>query len=186
MDDKRIIDLYWKRDETALSETKIKYGTYCRNVAYNILRSTEDTDECENDTYLAAWSAIPPARPDPLRAFLGRITRNIAVKRLRAQGALKRGGGDVLLPFEELSECVPDGEGMESIIDKRELAATIDAFLLSLRPADRKAFVMRYWYSNDVKDIAKALHSGESRVKMMLKRTREKLRAYLAERGIII
>ncbi len=186
MDDRKIIELYWSRDEKALSETKMKYGSYCRAVAYNILRSSEDAEECENDTYVAAWSVIPPNKPDPLRAFLGKITRNIAVKRLTRYNTAKRGGRETVLPLAELAECVPDGEDMDSVINSRELAAIIDSFLLTLKVKDRKAFVMRYWYSSDVKDIAKALHSGESSVKMMLKRTREKLRVYLVERGAVI
>lgn len=186
MDDSMIVELYWQRDPSALTETKTKYGAFCRAVAYNILRSDEDAEECENDTYLAAWRAIPPSRPEKLRPFLGRITRNIAVKRLDQKTADKRGGGQAPTLFDELSECLPDGDGLESVIEMRELADALNSFLRSLRENERKMFVLRYWYSFSIAEIAKKCACGESKVKMSLKRTRDKLKKYLYQSGVIV
>ena len=93
MDDKTIVDLYWQRDERAICETRDKYGRYCYAIAYGILHSAPDAEECENDTYLDAWNAIPPHKPSLLKTFLGKITRRISLDRLKGQTADKRGGG---------------------------------------------------------------------------------------------
>lgn len=109
MNDAGIIDLYWQRSERAIPETENAYGPYCHTVAYNLLRNAEDAEESVNDTWLAAWNAMPPERPNSLKAFLGRITRNISVTRLRRSGSQKRGGGEASLAIDELSECLPGG-----------------------------------------------------------------------------
>lgn len=186
MDDSMIVELYWSRDASALTETKKKYGAFCRSIAYNILRSSEDAEECENDTYLAAWNAIPPSKPEKLRPFIGRIARNISVKRLEHRNADKRGGGEAALAIDELAECIPGGDGLDSVLEMRELAETLNGFLLSLKESDRVIFVQRYWYCRTVSEIAKSRGFGESKVKMTLKRTREKLKKHLYENGVIL
>ena len=123
MEDSAIIDLYWAREERALSETDTKYGGYCRSIAHNILRNREDTEECVSDTWLHAWNAMPPQRPSILSSFLGRITRNLSFDRCRRQNAEKRGGGALPLALDELSECVPAPGRVEHALEERELSA---------------------------------------------------------------
>ena len=132
MEDSAIIDLYWAREERALSETDTKYGGYCRSIAHNILRNREDTEECVSDTWLHAWNAMPPQRPSILSSFLGRITRNLSFDRCRRQNAEKRGGGALPLALDELSECVPAPGRVEHALEERELAEAIDRFLRTL------------------------------------------------------
>ena len=128
MEDMRIIELYWQRDEGALALTRRKYGAYCHAIAWQILHSREDADECENDTYLRAWNAMPPDRPQGLRAYLGAITRRLSLVRWRERQAAKRGGGEVALSLEELGECSPGGEQPDDCLDEAALAECISAF----------------------------------------------------------
>ena len=121
MEDSVIIDLYWAREERALSETDTKYGGYCRSIAHNILRNREDTEECVSDTWLHAWNAMPPQRPSILSSFLGRITRNLSFDRCRRQNAEKRGGGSLPLALDELSECVPAPGRVEQALEARRI-----------------------------------------------------------------
>ena len=121
MEDSAIIDLYWAREERALSETDAKYGGYCRSIAHNILKNREDSEECVSDTWLHAWNAMPPQRPSILSSFLGRITRNLSFDRCRRQNAEKRGGGSLPLALDELSECVPAPGRVEQALEAREL-----------------------------------------------------------------
>ena len=185
MDDNEIIDLYFARSEQAISETDSKYGTYCRAIAYHILENHDDSSECVNDTYFRVWNAIPPQRPTGFRAFLGRITRNLALGRYRANRAQKRGGGCVEVALEELREaavCLPPDEA----VDEAELARLIDVFLDTLAPQARVFFVRRYWYLDSVKEIAAAYHVGVSAVKMSLLRSRNALKARLEEEGVTV
>ncbi len=182
MDDKAIVDLYWERSETAISETQTKYGKYCRYIAYNILNSAEDAEECENDTYLRAWETIPPKRPDCLRAFLGKICRNLALDRYDYKKAAKR--SDVTdNVLRELNDCVPDGG---SVSEDYILKEAINGFLGSLPTRMRIIFMRRYWYLCSVKDIALSLGMSESNVKVTLLRARNRLKAYLEKEGIQI
>lgn len=135
MDDDGIIGLYWRRSEEAVLETAVRYGSRCRRVAYNILGNGEDVEECVNDTYLRAWNAIPPARPQQLGAWLCRITRNLALNRLAERRADKRGGGETILALEELADCVSGAEGPP--YDEDEVAKAINTFLQHARPRDR-------------------------------------------------
>ena len=139
MEDSAIIDLYWAREERALSETDAKYGGYCRSIAHNILKNREDSEECVSDTWLHAWNAMPPQRPSILSSFLGRITRNLSFDRCRRQNAEKRGGGLLPLALDELSECVPAPGRVEQALEARELAEAIDRFLRTL-PSASAAF----------------------------------------------
>ena len=181
MKDKEIIDLYWARDEAAIRESEISYGAYCGKVADNILHSERDSEECVNDTWLRAWNALPPERPNRLRLFFARITRNLALDRLRRKQSLKAGGGQVAVCLDELSEIIGDEEAFPERLALREL---IEQFLESLSAKQREMFMLRYWYIQPVSEIAERYQVSEGAVKMTLQRVREKMRAYLIEEGI--
>ena len=182
MDDKTIIQHYWDRDETALTETDEKYGRFCSSIADNILKNREDTKECLNDTYLKTWNTIPTQRPEIFPAFLGKIVRNLAVDRYRMSGSEKRGGGQTEAVLEELDECLPD-RSAEIECEVSELSIALDEFLETLPEKKRKILVLRYWYTESVQDIASELHMSESNVSATLNRLRKKLQSYLTERG---
>ena len=186
MDDLQIIDLYWARSESAVAETSRQYGPYFRSIAYGILRSEEDSEECVNDTWLRAWDAMPPHRPASLRAFLGRITRNLSLNRLKALSAEKRGGSQVTLAVEELGESIPAPGGVERTVEDRELAELFDRFLSQLGPEARRIFVRRYWYLSPIGEIAAEYGMSESKVKMSLLRSRGKLKKLLEKEGITL
>ena len=179
MTDQELVNLYWQRAESAIPETEAVYGSYCHTIAYNLLRNREDAEESVNDTWLAAWNAMPPARPGSLRAFLGKLTRNISVTRLRRRGSLKRGGGVVSVALEELSECLPGGFDLERFVETRELRRCIDRFLAKLPERERAIFVGRYFYVLTVEELAERLRMKSATVKTVLYRTREKLRKEL-------
>lgn len=149
-----------------------------------ILRSREDSEECVNDTYVGAWNAIPPHRPNSLSAFLGKLTRRISLKRLRSQNAEKRGGGEYALALDELGECIPDRESVEKKVEEKRVAECISAFLRTLPATERKVFVQRYFYLRSVKEIAHSFTFSQSKVKSMLHRTRGKLKENLRKEGI--
>ncbi len=185
MEDKQIIDLYFRRDENAVTRTQEKYGGYCYRIAANILARHEDAEECVSDTWLRAWNAIPPARPDPLRLFLGKITRNLSLQRWRASRAKKRGGGEAALAYEELSDCLPGGAEPEKIVETRALAEAVNAFLAALPGEERTIFLARYWFFAPLREIAKRTVKSESAVKSSLFRTRKKLREHLEREGLL-
>lgn len=184
MEDHEIIRLYWDRDETAIRATDEKYGAYCTAIARNILASREDAEECVSDTWLRAWNAMPPQRPNILSAFLGRITRNLSFNRCRFHTAQKRHGGELPLILEELEECVSGGETPEEALDRKALTQAIERFLDTLPPVKRSIFVDRYWYARSVSEIARRRHMTENHVSVTLSRLRQKLRRHLMERGI--
>ena len=186
MDDRQIIALYNERSEAALSETAKKYGRYCRSIAYNILSNEEDCEECVNDTWLKAWEAIPPQCPDSLPAFLGRITRNLALNRYKHNTREKRGGGQTPLVLEELADCIPGGSNAETAAEEALLVDVLNRFLEGLPVQKRKIFLRRYWYMSSVKEIAADFGLSESNVKMTLLRTRSKLKQTLEKEGIIL
>ena len=185
MEDTEIIDLYWARDQRAIHETSGKYGGFLTCIAWNILRSHGDAEECVNDTYLRAWNAIPPARPSAFRAWLGRIVRNLSLDRWKQSRTARRGDGmEVLLG--ELEDCVPAPHGVEQHLEDREIAALISAFLRELPWERRTIFLRRYWYGQDIGEIAADLRCGQGKVKSSLFRTRKALRAYLEREGIVL
>lgn len=184
MQDEEIVSLYFAREERAIAETKTKYGRYCYSIAYTILKNREDAEECENDTYLGAWNAIPPHRPSVLSSFLGKITRRIAIKRLESEHAEKRGGGTYPIALSELGDMAEDLPTADEETENERISEVIDAFLRTLPREEREIFVLRYWYFDSVKEIAAYFDCGESRVKMTLLRTREKLRKRLQEEEI--
>ncbi len=186
MDDKQILDLYWTRSETAISETTKKYGRYCHVIAYNILHNAEDSEECVSETWLKAWNSMPPHRPGRLSAFLGKITRNLSLNRYRQCNAEKRGRGQVTLALDELRECIPAANPVEQIVDKMVLTDILNCFLASLGVEARNVFMRRYWYLCSVREIAEELHIGESKVKMILLRSRNELKVLLEKEGIVL
>ena len=186
MDDTRIIDLYWARSEEAIRETDLKYGPYCRTIAWNILQDREDSEECVNDTWLQAWNAMPPKKPSLLKAFLGKITRNLALDKYRFYHTQKRGGQETDLALEELKDCIPHPTTTEQAIDDLALTQALDRFLAGLKPETRKLFLRRYWYASPIRDIARDYGMSESKVKTTLFRTREKLRVFLEQEGITL
>ncbi len=185
MDDTEIIDLYWTRSESAISETAKKYGSYCRSIAFRILHNDQDSEECVNDTWLGAWRSMPPERPAVLAAFLGRLTRNQALNRYKADHAEKRGGGEVALALEELRECVPTGNDVEQALDDATLSEALNRFLASLPKEQRVIFVRRYWHLHTIQEIASGCGASVSKVKMSLLRSRQGLRDYLQKEGFL-
>ena len=184
MDDNEIMDLYFDRSETAISQTAAKYGSYCYRIAFNILSNKEDSEESVNDTYLAAWNNMPPRRPNALSAFLGKLTRYISLDRWKARNAYKRGGGEVALSLDELEECLPGGENPEQAFSKKELLRCVNSFLEALTETERKVFVCRYWYLDTTQIIADRFGFSQSKVTAMLHRIRGKLRKRLEREGL--
>ena len=176
MEDKHIVELYWQRAERAIAETHTKYGRYCHYIAFNILSSNEDAEEVVNDTYLKVWNRIPPDRPDPLKPYVGMISRQLALNVYNARQTEKRGGG-ISLAILELEECIPDSSN--DIANSVALSDALNRFIEKLPTKTRRIFVCRYWYADPISVIAKDFSMKESAVAMLLMRTRQKLRAYL-------
>ena len=185
MEDGQILDLYWARSESAIAETAAKYGGYCYTIAIHILTNNEDAEESVNDTYLAAWNAIPPRRPKLLAPFLGRITRNLAIDRLRTRNRDKRGGGEAALALEELEEVVGGSESPESAALQKELADSINRFLDQLPRTERRVFLLRYWYVEPIADIAEKTGFSPSKVTSMLHRIRGNLKKQLIKEELL-
>ncbi len=182
MEDHDIIALYFDRNENAIRETAQKYGAYCGSIALNILSSAEDTEECLNDTWLRAWNSIPPHRPNVLRVFLGKITRNLALDRYKARNAEKRAGGEFAMSLDELKECV----GAEDERDSAVIGESISRFLRGQSKETRGVFVCRYFYCDSIADIARRFGMSEGKVKTLLFRTRAKLKIHLEGEGITV
>ena len=172
--DTEIIDLYFSRDEAALEHTAKNYGAYCTSVAMNILNDPSDAEECVNDTYLRAWHSIPPQRPTVLRLFLGKITRNLAIDKYRANKSRRR---EFEVALEEIAEFLPAREE-----DDGNLLVLLTDFLSTLPVEERDLFVLRYYHGHSVARLAKAFRVRPNSLSARLYRTREKLRAYLTER----
>lgn len=186
MDDKSIVDLFWQRNEQAISNTAEKYEPYLRSIAFHILGDPSDAEECVNDTYNAAWNSIPPHKPAVLSTYLGKITRRICLKVLRSRSAQKRGSNEFTLSLDELSECIPSECCLDDAIELKELTSTINAFLASLPVADRRVFVLRYWHALPVLSICNQLGFSKSKVESMLHRTRTKLKNKLEKEGYFL
>lgn len=183
MDDKDIVNLYWKRDEAAIKISQEKYGVYLKNIAINILHSTEDSEECVNDTWLRAWNSIPPQKPNRLALYFGKITRNLAIDRYRKEKSQKYNAGETVLCLEELAECIGKDHHLEENIALKEL---ISLFLRNLNSKNRMVFMLRYWYMMPMDEIAKKTGSSVGSVKMTLSRTRNKLKRYLVKEGVFL
>ena len=185
MEDERIVALLWEKDEEGLAAAEARHGRFCRALAENLLGSAADAEECWNDALLRAWNAIPPERPLRLRAYLARLTRGVAIDRLRAAGADKRGGGELPLVLDELAECVSGGNGTEDEAMTKALGEAVSRFLSTLPERERTVFVRRCFAVESNRRIAVTLGMRENAVAVMLRRTRQKLRAYLKKEGFI-
>ncbi len=182
LEDNKIIELLFARAEAAIQELSAKYGTSCKKIAHNILKNDRDAEECVNDTYLAVWNQIPPERPDPLKAYVFRITRNIAIAKYHANTAQKRNSFyDVAL--EELEAVLPAYSTVEQELSSEELTLQIDKFLSGLDRESRIMFVRRYWYSDSISDIAKRFHISNNNASVRLLRLRDKLKNHLKKEG---
>lgn len=185
MEDHQITMLFWQRNEAAVYAARDKYGAYCRSIALAVLGDYEDALECENDTYLAAWNSIPPNKPQSLTAYLGKLARRIALNRLRSVNTAKRGGGQALISMQELGDVIPSGDDVVHRIEQRELASLISGFLREQPDIPRRIFIRRYWYCDSIREIAQGFGFRESRVKMLLLRTRSQLREFLVKEGVL-
>lgn len=173
MEDHQITLLFWQRNEAAICAARDKYGAYCRSIALAVLGNHEDALECENDTYLAAWNSIPPNNPQSLSTYLGKLTRRIALNRLRSSHAAKRGGGQAVISLQELGDVVTLNDDVMQRIEQRELSLQISRFLRKQPDIPRRIFIRRYWYCDSIREIAQSFGFRESRVKMILLRTRD-------------
>ena len=185
MEDKQIIELYWERNQEAISQTAEKYGNYCTTIARNILQNEEDAEECVNDTWLGAWNSIPPKRPEHLPSFLGKLTRYKAIDCWRASHREKRGGCAVEIALDEIAEVVPACDSPEQDILNQELVQAINRFLASLTATERNVFIVRYWYLVDIAGISERFGFSYSKVHSMLHRIRKKLRQYLQKENLL-
>ena len=183
MEDFEIVELYWDRNEDAILQSELKYGRYCKKIANNILFSNEDSEECVNDTWIRAWSSIPPNRPDNLGAYLGKITRNLAINMYDKMNAQKRGKNQTRLCLDELSEVLGHESDVQQYLDHSALTESINRFLRTIDSEARKIFVKRYWYMASVNEIAWDYRITPGKVKMSLLRTRNSLGEYLKKEG---
>ena len=179
MQDEMIIELFCERSEHAIVELSAKYGRMAQSICSNILKNSSDAEECVNDSLFTMWNSIPPNRPERLSTYLGKIARRLALKKWRDMTAAKRGGGETLIALDELEEVIPDNHEIDSKIQESELTNAINVFLGALKADERKVFVLRYWYFKSISEISNQLGFTESKVKMMLLRTREKLQKHL-------
>jgi len=186
MEDTKIIDLYFQRSEEAISASSSKYGGYCYTIANNILGIREDCEECVNDTWMHAWNAMPPQRPLKLGAFLGKITRNLALNVYEKYSAQKRGGGQTEAIFDELEDFISSSSQVEHRVDEMVLTNAMNRFLENLPERNRNIFILRYWNMHSVSEIANAYTLTQSNVKMILMRTRKQLQSFLVKEGIEI
>ncbi len=177
MEDQEIIALYLSRDERAIRETDIKYGHFCLGISLGILGSHADAEECLNDTYLRTWNSIPPAKPRSLRAYVGRIIRNLSIDRYRQHHAARR-NREMEIMLSELEECLPD-----TCENSSPLSDLLDEFLSREEPLNRKLFLGRYWHAHSIARLADYYGLSPNAVSLRLARMRERLRAYLEERG---
>ena len=183
MTDREIINLCWERHEEGVEAAMESHGDFVRRIAFNILRSSEDAEECASDSFLQMWNAIPPVRPESLRAFLGRIARNTALNMLEKKNAQKRGGST--LPLEEFAECVPGGEDPVDAASGRELAGHISDWLRMQPEAERRLFMRRYWYGDSLAELEKTQSVPAKQLASILFRQRKKLKKYLEQKGML-
>ena len=185
MDDSRIIELFYARNEDAISQLSQKYGSYCLKIAKNILYNAEDAEECVNDAYLAVWNTVPPQKPDPLLTYLCRIVRNLAVMKYHAKTAQKRNSAyDVAL--EEIRDCIPSSVSVEYEAEANAVSALIDSFLETLDKRDGIMFVRRYYHSDTVGEIATLFRTSSHYVSVRLSRVRKALKKHLAKEGVSV
>ena len=185
IDDEKIIDLFFARDQQGIRELDIKYGKICHNLSYNIVNSRQDAEECVNDAYLGAWNAIPPVHPNPLLSYIVKIVRNISLKIYWRKEAAKR-SGHYKIALEEIEGYIADQKTVEDEIEARELARIIGEFLDTLTLENRVIFMRRYWFADSYKDIAEFMGLSEKNISVRLTRIREKMKQYLIEREVFV
>ena len=185
MEDKRIIDLLFERNELALDAARQKYGGLCQSIARRLLTLPEDAEECVNDAYLALWNTIPPQNPRSLSAYIGRLARNIAISRHRKNTADKRHEG-ITLMLSELSECIPASADTESEAECTLVSQYIGSWLQTLDKEDRVIFLRRYWYGYSLKEIAEQTYSATPYLATRMFELRKSLRAWLEKEGVTI
>ena len=178
MDDKQIVALYFERSQQAIDETKKKYGSLCKSLARRLLANREDAEECVSDAYLAVWDSIPPNRPLCLTSYIAKITRNIAISRLKHHRAIKRNCA-ASISFEELDGCIPTPDSIEETMNELALRNAIIAFLREQSEENRKIFVRRYFFFDTAPQIAARYGISQSKIHSSLMRTRNKLKEYL-------
>ena len=187
MEDVMIVDLYWNRDETAISETEKKYNKYLTKIAFNVVGNHEDCTETVNDTYLKAWNSMPNHKPEVLATYLGKITRELSIDMLRKRLRQKRAGSQYLLSLSELEDCVSyTGDSPEQSADAKLLSEQINDWLNTVPKEMRNVFVGRYYYMDSVKDVAAYCNMSQSKVKSMLFRARKGLKEHLEREGFVI
>lgn len=185
MEDGQIVRLYFARDERAIAETAGKYSAYCHSIAYRILENHPDSEEVVNDTFLGAWNSIPPTKPISLPAYLGKISRRLALNKWRCGRTQKRGAGEADLALEELEGCISWGDSAEAALEGKELSESVSRFVKALDQTEGRIFVLRYWHLYSIREIAHKYHFSESKVKSMLSRTRGKLQKHLKKEGVL-
>ncbi len=184
MEDHDIVELYFRRDETAIVETQKKYGRLCHSIAERITSDACDAEECVNDVYLGLWQVIPPHRPNSLCAFVAKIARNQALIKLKHRNADKR-TPDALLSLHELEEVIPDPETFEHLEDER-IGHWIGEFLKGEKEEIRNLFIRKYWYFDSIQDLSQKFGYSETKIKSILFRTRKKLKLFLTEKGVAL
>ena len=185
MDDKQIIELYFERNEQAIRETQNKYGAFCHRIAMNILGIHEDAEECVNDTYYSVWKQIPPTVPEVFKVYLGRITRNLSISRFRAMRAKKRYSSMEIM-LSELNDCVPSSSNVEQTIEVMQLSDYISEWLDSLPEEDCALFVRRYWFGDEVQELAKKCGITAAKMAQRMLRLRKSLKAALEQKGVAL
>ena len=185
MTDEEIVQLFFQRKEEAVQEINRKYGSYCFKIANSILNNREDLEECVNDTWMQTWNTIPPTRPKYLRLFVAKIVRNLSFSRYKLKNAKKRGSGEMMLVLEELEECIAGQSDVETLYIAGELQTAINEFVKNLPEKEGNIFIRRYFYAESMKDISKRYGVSENNVRVILSRTRGKLRVKLEKEGYI-
>ena len=185
MNDRQIVELFWKRDEAAIENSAAKYGRLLHRISFNILSNHEDSEECVNDTYVKAWNSIPPKKPEYLSAYLGRITRNLSLNRWHGNRAKKRAENMEML-LSELSDCVPAPQTIEDEIEGKLLTETIVMWLETLSQNDRVIFLRRYWFGDSLATLADACETTPNKMAGHLFRLRKALKKSLEKEGITI
>ncbi len=185
MQDAEIVDLFWQRNPKAIEESEHKYGAYCGSIALRICTNREDAEECVNDTWFSAWNAMPDKRPARLSPFLGRICRNHALDRLEKAASQKRGGSEAAVALEELGDCLSSADNVEASLEQKELEKSIHQFLSFLSVDERRIFLARYYYLFSIREISERSGFRQSKVKSMLYRIRNRLRAHLEKEGFV-
>lgn len=185
MEDTQIVDLFFARDEAAIDNCRVNFGAMLQRISFNILEINEDAEECVNDTYEKAWDSIPPQKPVSLGAYLAVIVRNLSINRLRKRKAKKRGGQMTLL-LGELSDCVPDPNGVEQVLDEKELSCFINSFLAELDEDDRNLFLKRYFFGDSLNVLAFECGMTPKKLASRMFLLRKKLRTSLQKEGISV